>query len=665
MKNAHVAIMAGIVALVAPRASATTVKCGSEQRETIDAKSIALQYSGTQLRAGVQALSKILGANFTLGEARLQEISSATQQWNEVFKALVAAYNGCALTQAQFDDALKNIYPRIERTASALTQAVSKGDDTLRDLPKLLKDLAGDYNRIVLLAGANNVEFRRVRSDLAAFNKAMLTQTARTNEELRQLRDSVNASNRLLTGLTLKTPAEADSELDRALNKQRDAAKAAYTRGFVLFDAGNLKGAAEEFGHAATLVPIAEFISAKASAELWSGSLAAAKKDCESALAMTSLTAASRAELLLILVQAEVMDATAHGGTPPDFRMRATSAFEQLIAEGPPATKVSAYYYITSVMATFAERPAEALDYAKKAITFEKAVPSPDHGLIVRTYLVMSGTDKQFVQAALDWALLHIKDAAPYLVLAETRYLAGLESDTPNEALEHVEGIIGRISMSDLSDDLKSAAIAVLRVTQCSIAEEGVTFCNQAEALLSDEAFGPLRSQIGIIRAVKLFDAERWGDGLVSWARALENDSDLLTGLREQAIEAFDEESVCDASDDSLNAALVLRNLQRLASVKNADVTALPGEAIRTSIIEEAIFMSSDDSSDDDEKALARLQSPAEINKLLKKLKYSLEEIEAPVAAPRIRALLQSAMPKCDDGVAQEALMQAIKRHTR
>jgi hypothetical protein len=71
-----------------------------------------------------------LSAHLSVEQKVLQQASAATQQWNEFLKGLVVGYNSCAITDQQYADSLKRIYPRLREDAAGLGEirkVVSEG----------------------------------------------------------------------------------------------------------------------------------------------------------------------------------------------------------------------------------------------------------------------------------------------------------------------------------------------------------------------------------------------------------------------------------------------------------------------------------------------------------------------------------------------------------
>jgi hypothetical protein len=91
------------------------------QRIAIDLKQLQIDYSASSF-AGTLASLGVLSGHFSVEQKVLQQASEATQQWNEFLKGLVAGYNSCVITDQQYADSLKRIYPRMKEDAAGLEE---------------------------------------------------------------------------------------------------------------------------------------------------------------------------------------------------------------------------------------------------------------------------------------------------------------------------------------------------------------------------------------------------------------------------------------------------------------------------------------------------------------------------------------------------------------
>ena len=83
------------------RASPKTIECDDGSRQTIDIRDFVTQYSAysVEFEATMGAKAKFSGK---LDPVQLQQLSESLQHANEFRKFLVAGYNSCAITKAQY-----------------------------------------------------------------------------------------------------------------------------------------------------------------------------------------------------------------------------------------------------------------------------------------------------------------------------------------------------------------------------------------------------------------------------------------------------------------------------------------------------------------------------------------------------------------------------------
>ena len=220
------------------------------QRVTIDLKQIQLQYNAASF-AGTLASLGALSAHLSIEQKVLQQASVATQQWNEFLKGLVAGYNSCAITNQQYADSLKRIYPRLKEDAAALEEirkVVSEGrkaDD--KRLEQLLDSYFANLRRFAEISGSNFI-IERV--------------TAVVEKETERVLQRLDALERKLRAELLVTPAEIReqvSPLRARLIAKVDAAEAAYEKGHTLFQENRCAEAIPYFQQALTNIEVPGF----------------------------------------------------------------------------------------------------------------------------------------------------------------------------------------------------------------------------------------------------------------------------------------------------------------------------------------------------------------------------------------------------------------------
>jgi hypothetical protein len=120
----------------------TTINCSDGPRRTIDIRQFATTHSryAIQLEADVTGRGKFLA---NLKPEQGQSLTEAAQQANEFRKYLVAGYNGCAISAAQFGD-FEVRFNALDGLARQIDGLVAKSDLTALD-QSALSELVSRY----------------------------------------------------------------------------------------------------------------------------------------------------------------------------------------------------------------------------------------------------------------------------------------------------------------------------------------------------------------------------------------------------------------------------------------------------------------------------------------------------------------------------------------
>ena len=130
--------------------SGKTIKCGDGPRETIDIRSFTTDYwtYSFEFEAKIKDRGNI-SAKIT--PIQLKEISEAQQQANEFRKYVVAGYNSCAISKAQYAElgTRFQVLDNLSRQIIALLQKPVLSPDQKNSITSLIKD----YSRTVITLG--------------------------------------------------------------------------------------------------------------------------------------------------------------------------------------------------------------------------------------------------------------------------------------------------------------------------------------------------------------------------------------------------------------------------------------------------------------------------------------------------------------------------------
>src|SRR5262249_39578277 len=122
--------------------------CADGDHFPIDLRQVRIEYDASSF-AGTLSSLNILGGRLEVKPQKLQEVSAATQQWDEFLKGLVAGYNTCAVTRQEYADGLNRIYPRLKEDAANLEEIrklIAAGHKA--DEKRLQKLLASFYSNL-------------------------------------------------------------------------------------------------------------------------------------------------------------------------------------------------------------------------------------------------------------------------------------------------------------------------------------------------------------------------------------------------------------------------------------------------------------------------------------------------------------------------------------
>ena len=238
-----------LAVLVSSRAGAQKkITCQDGDHYLTDIKQIAIQYEGQSLKGTLSSLS-ILGASLSSEPKKLQEASETTQLWNEFIKALVVGFNSCAITKAQYHEALQQLYPKLKQDAVSLEgirKEIAEGRkaDRVR-FGRLLDAYFENLRRFVVISG-NQIELERI----AALVEKTKSATDTISTRLDELQERVDR---------LEKPAQVQTEIRKRLVEKADEAESAYNQGYASFDRFRFDEAASSFRNALRAVKLPEF----------------------------------------------------------------------------------------------------------------------------------------------------------------------------------------------------------------------------------------------------------------------------------------------------------------------------------------------------------------------------------------------------------------------
>src|SRR5262249_39992976 len=210
------------------------------QRIEINLKQVQIQYNASSF-AGTLASLGALSARLSVEQKVLQQASAATQQWNEFLKGLVAGYNSCAITDQQYADSLKRIYPRLKDDAAGLEEirkVVSEGKKAdEKRLRSLLDSYFANLRQFASTSGSEII-IERVTAVVESNTAKVLSKQDQALEGIADIQKQLEAIARVQREAPLATPAEVKKEISAIKEKllaKADEAQAAYDKGYDLY----------------------------------------------------------------------------------------------------------------------------------------------------------------------------------------------------------------------------------------------------------------------------------------------------------------------------------------------------------------------------------------------------------------------------------------------
>ena len=134
------------------RASSHTINCDDGVHRTIDIRDFTITYSAysVQLQGAVASKARF---SATLGPVALQQLSESLASADEFRKALVAGYNACAVSKAQYGRDIE-VYQALDVIARQIDALASKPEPSSGDSAELDK-LINQYAQTAGVLSAN------------------------------------------------------------------------------------------------------------------------------------------------------------------------------------------------------------------------------------------------------------------------------------------------------------------------------------------------------------------------------------------------------------------------------------------------------------------------------------------------------------------------------
>ena len=261
-----------------------TITCPDKsQRITIDLKQLQIQYNASSF-AGTLASLGALSGHLTVEQKVLQQASAATQQWNEFLKGLVAGYNSCAITDQQYADLLKRIYPRLKEDAAGLEEIRKVVSEGRQADEKRLKSLLDSYFatlRQFATTSGSEIIIETITAVIEKNAADVLKKQDTTLEVLATVQKQLDAIERNQNEAPIAMPAQVKKEISAVKEKllaKADEAQAAYEKGYGLYQRYRFAEAIPSLKEALRIIQLPDFYLALGNAYMALPDLAEAEK---------------------------------------------------------------------------------------------------------------------------------------------------------------------------------------------------------------------------------------------------------------------------------------------------------------------------------------------------------------------------------------------------
>jgi tetratricopeptide (TPR) repeat protein len=356
------------------------IKCpnSGEVRIEIDVAKLALTYQAQSFETTLSGLRGLVGGKTVVSPKTLQEASAATQQWNELLKGLAAGWNSCAISQQQYDEGLKRIYPRLKDDALELEQiraALAKGQQAdARHLQDVLERYFENLRRFAKASNSKIVE--AIRAVVEQSTDKILVAERNNSLKLDNITQKMEEMQRQLA--SLPKPAEVGKEIS-ALKKQllekADEAEKAYNQGYALVQQYQFREAVPHLRTAIEAVPLASFYRTLGEALRQLPDLVEAERVVREGLRHVDGKAEQEASLnnqlgLILMRQGNLPGAL-------KYILRAIQNYEKVYGSDDP--RVAATAGNIGVILKDQGDLAGALEYSRRALKIHEEVYGPEH----------------------------------------------------------------------------------------------------------------------------------------------------------------------------------------------------------------------------------------------------------------------------------------------
>ena len=362
------------------------IQCSDGEHFKIEIDQIAIKYNATGFSASLNGLLN-LGGQLKIEPKTLQIASAATQQWNEYLKGIVVGYNNCAITKAQYQEGLTQIYPRLSSDSKALEELrqvlSNKGKVDEQRLDKLIKSYEKALKHFASLSG-KSIEYKRIESVVISLLQPINQTQNLLAQQNQQIEKRLTELSKRLEQLSKPEQVKPQiAALKQQLQTITDKAEAEYNAGYALAERYQFAEAIPHFSKAVEAVNLPEFDFALANAYLETREFDKAELTVKNGLAQVSDNKPEEAKLSFLL--AEIFGAKDDIGDALRYAAVALSLYENVPGPENAETGRVLDYFAAMLLEKGDKKDFDtALQYAQRSLKIAEMLEGKD-GINVAT----------------------------------------------------------------------------------------------------------------------------------------------------------------------------------------------------------------------------------------------------------------------------------------
>jgi len=259
--------------------------CPDGKHGQIDIEKLKIQYSASEEST---TLLSFIDIKLSKSPKTLQIASEVTQQWNEYLKGLAEGYNTCAITKAEYNNGLQNIFPKLKSDGKYLKKllgdfqnrqdvSAQEQKERMARFESLLKSY---YNKLSQFAKLSDREYiidkinekfkKGIESVIDSQRKGDRNIIARIDQMEANLVQRVKKLEDKILFINIPKPQTIKTKLSKKLFSKIEQAQKAYETGYENFQQARYEESIPYFHKALKNIPTPEFYASLGKAHyLW------------------------------------------------------------------------------------------------------------------------------------------------------------------------------------------------------------------------------------------------------------------------------------------------------------------------------------------------------------------------------------------------------------